>query len=371
MGATSQFRPLDIPTDSDGFVKSFTLSSYNCSEANEARAFFQEYGFIVISNVFTPEQCNDTISDIWNVIESLVTQSVRNDEQLWTQTCVLFYFFYLTYNFRLPYYLRLWSKTGILDEGIVGWESLWTRQILFNRQTPALHTAFSSVLGTENLLVSHDRYGMLRPAKKHPERSTTTNLHLDMNPWLYIDEEDNSKQLEVLGELNYDSDDDWTTENNEPGCSKVGELHVQGLVNLADNLEEDGGFWLVAGFHKYLPQWAADHRDLRNFYGHYDHFIMIGREYIPELYDAARHISSRAGSAILWDQRTMHGSRANCSARPRYAQFCKMFPVDHPAMTPERAEKRRKVIIAKLQAVNIDPATDLTPLGRKLFGLQV
>ncbi|CAF3489343.1 unnamed protein product [Rotaria socialis] len=349
MSTSSQFQPLVIPKDSDGFVKSFTLSSYNCPEASKARAFFQEYGFVVIANVYTPEQCNDTISDIWNVIESFVETSVRNKEELWNQ--------------------QLWIRTGIVSEGIIGDASLWTRQILLNRQTPALHTAFASVLGTENLLVNQDRYGMFRPAKKHPERSTMTNLHLDMNPWLYIDEEDNSKQLEVLGELNYDSDDDWITENNEPGCAKVGELHVQGLVNLADNLEEDGGFWLVPGFHKYLPQWAADHREMLNIYGHDGQFIMIGREYIPELYDAARHISSRAGSAILWDQRTMHGSRANCSARPRYAQFCKMFPVDHPAMTPERAEKRRKAIIAKLQAINIDPETDLSLLGRKLFGL--
>ncbi|CAF2139798.1 unnamed protein product [Rotaria magnacalcarata] len=349
MGATSQFTPILIPRDADGFVKSFTFSIYNSPEGSEACAFFQEYGFVVISNVFTPEQCTDTISDIWNVIESLVTQSVRNDEQLWTQ--------------------KLWSKTGILDEGIVGWESLWTRQILFNRQNPALHTAFASVLRTENLLVSHDRYGMFRPSKEHPERSTMTNLHLDMNPWLYIDQEDNSEQIEVLGELDYDSDDDWITENNEPGCSKVGELHVQGLVNLADNLEEDGGFWLVPGFHKYLTQWADDHRELRNFYGHYDQFIMIDREYIPELYDAACHISSRAGSAILWDQRTIHGSQANRSLCPCYAQIIKMFPIDHPGMTLVRSEKRSKTILAKLQVVNINPETDLTPLGRKLFGL--
>ncbi|CAM4789153.1 unnamed protein product [Rotaria magnacalcarata] len=349
MSTSSQFQPLVIPRDSDGFVKSFTLSNYNCPTASTARAFFQEYGFVVIANVYTPEQCNDTISDIWNVIESFVGMPVQNNEQLWNQ--------------------KLWTRTGIIEEGIIGGGSLWTRQILLNRQTPALHTAFASVLGTENILVNQDRYGMFRPSKEHPERSTMTNLHLDMNPWLYIDQEDNSEQLKVLGELNYDSDDDWITENNEPGCSKVGELHVQGLVNLADNLEEDGGFWLVPGFHKYLTQWADDHRHLSKLYGHFDQFIMIDREHIPELYDAACHVSSRAGSAILWDQRTMHGSRANRSVRPRYAQFFKMFPADHPAMTPERAEKRRKAIITKLQAGNIDPATDLTPLGRKLFGL--
>ncbi|CAF1599993.1 unnamed protein product [Rotaria magnacalcarata] len=349
MTSTTKFQSPVLPRDSDGFVKSFTLSSYNCPEASAARTFFEEYGFVVIANVYTPEQCNDTISDIWNVIESLVGQPLRNNEQLWTP--------------------EFWSRTGIVHEGIIGDASLWTRQILLNRQTPALHTAFASVLGTENLLVNQDRYGMFRPTKEHPERSTMTNLHLDMNPWLYIDKEDNSHQLETLSKLRYRSDDDWITENNEPGCAKIGELHVQGLVNLADNREEDGGFWLVPGFHKYLTQWADDHRDLSHCYGHYNQFIMIGRQHIPDLYGAACHISSRAGSAILWDQRTMHGSRANQSQCPRYAQFFKMFPADHPAMTLERAEKRSKAIMAKLQAVNIDPETDLTPLGRKLFGL--
>ena len=43
------------------------------------------------------------------------------------------------------------------------------------------------MLGTEDLIVNHDRYGMFRPAKEHPERATMTNLHLDMNPWNYIE----------------------------------------------------------------------------------------------------------------------------------------------------------------------------------------
>ncbi|CAF0930362.1 unnamed protein product [Adineta steineri] len=317
-GSNNTFQPLHIPRDSEGYVKSFTLSSYNCSEAVEARAFFEQYGFVVITNVFTPEQCATTISDIWNVIESFTGKSMRNDENQWIS--------------------QNWYRTGLVQEGIIGNASLWTRQILLNRQISALHVAFAAILETENLLVNHDRYGMFRPAKEHPKRVTMTNLHLDMNPWNYIDDKDNTQQIEALSELQYKSDDDWIDENNEPGCAAVGELNVQGLVNLADNLEEDGGFWLVP-------------------------------DDIPDMYAAACHISTRAGSAILWDQRTMHGSRANASLRPRFAQFFKMFPTQHPAMTLERAEYRCQAILAKLQEANIDPNTDLTPLGRRIFGL--
>lgn len=266
-------------------------------------------------------------------------------------------------------FFRFWYRTGLVQEGIIGNASLWTRHILLNRQTPALHTAFATILGTENLLVNQDRYGMFRPAKEHPKRATMTNLHLDMNPWNHIEDKDNAHQLKVLSALKYNSDNDWIDENNEVGCAAVGELHVQGLVNLADNLEEDGGFWLVPGFHKYLAQWTKNHKALSKKYGRGFQFILLQQADIPDMYANACHISTRAGSAILWDQRTMHGSRSNCSLRPRYAQFFKMFPKQHPSMTPERAEYRRKAILAKLEASNIDPEKDLHPLGKRLFGL--
>jgi hypothetical protein len=186
---------------------------------------------------------------------------------------------------------------------------------------------------------------------------------------MFILDKDNSHQLEVLTALEYKSDEDWIDENNEAGCETVGELHVQGLVNLADNLEGDGGFWLVPGFHKYIGQWAIERKALSSKYGRHFQFILLNKKDIPDMYAAACHISTRAGSAILWDQRTMHGSRANNSLRPRFAQFFKMFPEQHPSMTPERAEYRREAILLKLQNAEIDPTTDLTPLGQKVFGL--
>jgi hypothetical protein len=90
--STTTFQPLVIPRDSEGYVKSFILSSNDCPEAEEARAFFEQYGFVVITNVFTPEQCAETISDIWNVIESFVGKPVRDDETLWTPqyVCIIF-----------------------------------------------------------------------------------------------------------------------------------------------------------------------------------------------------------------------------------------------------------------------------------------
>lgn len=80
----SMFQPPVIPRDSDGYVKSFIINDLNSTDATEAREFFEQYGFVVIANAFTLEQCKETISDIWNVIESLIGKQVRNDETLWT-----------------------------------------------------------------------------------------------------------------------------------------------------------------------------------------------------------------------------------------------------------------------------------------------
>lgn len=36
----------------------------------EFRAFFKKYGFVVIDNVLTKEETEDTIDEIWNYLES-------------------------------------------------------------------------------------------------------------------------------------------------------------------------------------------------------------------------------------------------------------------------------------------------------------
>lgn len=81
--SSDSFQPPSVPRDSEGYVKSFTLSSVDCLEAAEARAFFDQYGFVVIANVFTAAECLATIDDIWNVIESCAGKRIRDNEESW------------------------------------------------------------------------------------------------------------------------------------------------------------------------------------------------------------------------------------------------------------------------------------------------
>ena len=56
-------------------------------------------------------------------------------------------------------------------------------------------------------------------------------MHLDANPW---HRETSSK---FLDNLSYRRPSDFISENNEIGDG----LHIQGLINFAENVSEDGG----------------------------------------------------------------------------------------------------------------------------------
>jgi len=76
----------------------------------------------------------------------------------------------------------------------------------------------------------------------------------------------------------------------------------------------------------------------------------------------------RAGSLLIWDQRTVHGSRPNDSNRARYCQFMKMFP-NIAERQPERAANRARILKQHIEGCGF--IEHLTPLGSKLFGLNL
>ena len=73
----------------------------------------------------------------------------------------------------------------------------------------------------------------------------------------------------------------------------------------------------------------------------------------------------RAGSLVIWDQRTPHGAVSNNSSRPRFAQFMKMFPAQ--PIDSSRLAARSETVLYMCKKANFLPL--LTPLGARLFGL--
>jgi len=288
-----------LPRDPENadFVKWFSPD-----EKEDYKKFFDEYGFVAVK-VLTPEECKESIEDIWNFVEATNTpnkpQIVRND---WS-TCTN----------------DVWP--GMKAEGILGPQLAFSRVALERRQNPVLHEVFSEILGTTELMCNHDKYGLFRPTKdvdvngetrNFPERKTMENLHLDGNPWSY---EKHPSSESASDSLRYLCTADFIQENNNLGPYNEGNLYVQGLLNFMDNRPEDGGFQLVPGFYKNMKEWVQDTQDSLGKRFEHRSFIMLPND-LPELRSAER-ISVPAGCVVIWNQYTAHGSKPNQSSRPR------------------------------------------------------
>ena len=78
-------------------------------------------------------------------------------------------------------------------------------------------------------------------------------------------------------------------------------------------------------------------------------------------------IPMRAGSLVIWDQRTPHGSHPNNSSNSRFAQFLKVFPA-HP-IDAKRAANRAAAVREMMSKCGFGKE-ELTELGISMFGLE-
>jgi len=355
-----------IPTDpsNSDFVQSFTVE-----QITEYKKFFHEFGFVVIRDIMTTEDCEATVDDIWKYLgkkgwiptkhltaeylnEGIIT---RNDPHTWIN--------------------KYWPI--LMEEGILGEPPVFTKQSLINRQNPKIYSVFSEITGKKELFVNHDRFGLFRPTKDvsfadgkgsfykedKEEWKTFRNLHLDMNPWRYYSNEPIESENKFLQKLRYRNTDDFITENNYIGNSVQNEIHLQGLINLLDNRIIDGGFHLVPGFYKHMPEWVKSTQNtLRRWYGPLNAFIVLPED--EPIQQLATRIPMKAGSLLVWEQKTPHGSAPNESDQMRMVQFIKYlnaFPSNS-----ERAQARSEFLKNKVNKLGIE----MTDLGEKLFGFK-
>jgi len=186
-----------------------------------------------------------------------------------------------------------------------------------------------------------------------------------MNPWNYVENPSRQECDETLARLRYKNPMQFIDENNEVGVLADGELNLQGLVNLADNYEEDGGFHVVPGFAHHLAEWAkATAKTLKPRYGLRQTFIVMPED--EPMQAQALRVTCPAGSLVVWNQCTPHGSAPNHSPNTRYAQFLKLFPAID--IESNRGKARAETIRHKIHVSDFEGQT--TELGEKLFGLR-
>jgi len=291
-----------LPRDKDDprFTRSFP------EVTPEAREFFEQYGVVVFRDVLSPAEAAMSTQSVFDLLEDGSGGQFRRDD------------------------VRSWDAfpdQGMEKFGMPTRDPVLTPQFLANRAHPKVHAAFAALLGTDELLVNHDRCSFMRPTAMRCRWGTATNLHLDMSPWSYL------ANCGARPE-SYRSLRSFFAENN--GVREADGLCLQAIISFVDNEEQDGGFWAVPGFrhifHEFFAHYACPEpqRDAPSL-------KFVGP--LEAVSRAACRVTTRAGSMVVWDQMTPHGSVNNNSSNPRIAMFLKLFPAAQlsPALRRQRA----------------------------------
>lgn len=289
--------------DDDGFVVSFQIT-----QKEEITKFFEMYGFVVVRDVLSDDEINETIDEFFLSFENGRSASDTELEQFYKD--------------------QPFGQFGIIGPG----PNLESVSQLNNRQNPKVYEAFSTVLNNQNLIVEHDRLGVLRPTfresgEKPDWRTRAKWVHLDCNP--------------VTGKASIGG---FKIENDDPiDFDKT--LILQGLITLTDARVEDGGFHCIPGGHKYAHEWSKDKQSMQV-------------EVDDPIRADVKRIPVRKGCLLIWNSLLFHGNHPNFSKNWRMVQYIRMLPDKGTPYGPLASEMKY-----------YPPQFQMTPLGRKLFGI--
>lgn len=352
-------RACNLPTDDEGFVTSFPAGQVLSgpeTDKHKLLDFFKTYGFVIFRDIISPEECEETAKEIWDHLEAKNPNLQRG----------------------VPHtYSVLSSKTyGLAPE-----PALFTAQMIRNRCNKYVVEALRLLLGHADILLSHDRWCFYRPTKSisiqnsqrfvdMPTWKTPSNLHLDLNPWMYINGNVPSQTLD------YKNLRDFSKEMNS--VTQVTGPHLQGVLSITENKNEDGGTVLVPGFHSVFSDWAGQLGAMNKYTNHNDSSTnrLVWRGHgagsfkfaaVDPIHNLKRRISLRAGSFLVWDQRIVHGSVPNNSSNPRMAQFIKAFR-SH-GISRQQFYARSKAIHKHMKEARTLKLDTLTSDSRRVLGL--
>eukprot|EP01112_Ceratiomyxa_fruticulosa_P006616 TRINITY_DN1744_c0_g1_i3.p1 TRINITY_DN1744_c0_g1~~TRINITY_DN1744_c0_g1_i3.p1 ORF type:complete len:433 (+),score=84.78 TRINITY_DN1744_c0_g1_i3:217-1515(+) len=293
-----EYTRLQIPLDEEGFAVSFSVD-----QLDEMKDFFERYGIVIVRNVITNEEADTTVNEAWEILQSQISSLDREKPSTWSDWATL-------------------SKVGIL-----GNMPIMTPQALRNRQNVNIYNVFRALYGKDELTVSMDRIGMMRPTrnlkfsedeppKDMPKWKTISEwLHWDMDPFSGLTSVTFWKPNQYAENSGY----------------KI--LKVQGILALVDCAENDGGFQAVPGFHRHLPGWAWANKDnILPSLKKYDTTFQVPSN--DPIRNDIQRLPIRKGSILIWDSRICHGSYPNDSSNFRCVQYLKMGDAEDPAFAP-------------------------------------
>jgi hypothetical protein len=291
---------------------------------------YERYGAVGITGVLSKDECAETIEDVKRIIQSLGATGDFDINDPAT-------------------YEKGWPDMAsyINLPGVVGKHASLTPILNRNRFHPNVKKAYSIVYQrpASELTAQFDRIGWMRPVvgkdgesfEQYATPYKVPGMHLDVDPVYYFDE---SKLDDVLGWLNnlkYDTIKHLVSENNAKNI-KMGR-HCQGVLNLIDNLDENGGFKFCPGGHNIIQDWYKENVSKfvdskpngRYFFNESDH-----------QFSKTARIPCPAGTLIIFDASLPHGTSPNKTGESRIIQFLRYMPKD--VFTKETFKKREKLL---------------------------
>ena len=268
--------------------------------------FWLENGYVIIKNAVPKEQVQRFADYLWKYEDK-----DPDDQESW----------YKKPNAEMQ--MKELNNTGMVE--IYNHQYMWD-----NRQYPKIHQAFADIWGTEKLWTTIDR----------------ANLNFPLRPG-----------FEYKGFIHWDYDPETKPQN------------VQGVLALADQNDESmGGFQCVPELYRTYETWKLTQPEDR------DHYKpdTTGFEIVKVKLDA--------GDLLIFNSLQPHGIRPNTSdGKVRMAQYIAMMPAqeDNEDLRQWRINiwQSREAMQGyafpgdPLEREKQNPVAELSPLGRKLLGL--
>ena len=315
---------------------------YDLSDEEQIRECFDKYGIVAIRDVLSKNEIEDSIKDIENIIRATNKPDFSFDNPDTYEDV----------------------RNSVNAHGVIGKTPLFTKQLLHNRLHPNVVKAYKILYGEEvgPLLCQHDRVAWMRPTigpnyedwAKFRTPFIKPGIHLDVDPVGYYEPNYETEVLKFLNSLDYSDLRDFLHENNSKHISMG--LQLQGVLNLIDNDDEDGGFHCVLGGHKHLEEWfnnAKKFLDSPKPNGRYNFTENKTDRVFGSDYPTTR-IPCPAGTLIIFDATLPHGTKPNMSQNNRMIQFSRYMPKS--AFNPNTLKKRANAINKICKDVSFVPS---------------
>jgi hypothetical protein len=293
------------------------------------RECYTKYGAVGITGVLTKQECDETITDVQNILIKL-----SGDR---------------SFDINNPDTFE--NVDRIINRyGVIGKTALFTKILNRNRFHKNVKKAYSIVydLPENQLLAQFDRVGWMRPTvsyksgiaekiHKYVTPLDPPGLHLDVDPEYYFDSTKLKDVRTWLNGLSYDSDRFFVAENN--GRNIEMGTQCQGVLNLMDNEKNDGGFQFIPKGVEMCRAWYNRNEKRIPKGAPSGRYMFTKEDY--EFVSPVR-LPCPAGTLIVFSCGMPHGTRPNDSDKSRMVQFLRYMP--RSLLSKQTQEKRKDLI---------------------------